>query len=146
MNENFNLVSGLKNFVYTGTPANSYVGNIKSPIWATPWRNVVEKNGFDTTAEQKHAVELYIKHLFNWTLKSETDSWMIQHWHDKIIKSNIVPIRISSDDEISKPMYDFALQNKDYPNPYHTDPATQEIIASRLNQEIQRLILQKNML
>ena len=147
MNGNFKLDAGLKNFVYTTDPApNSYVGNIKSPIWSTPWRDVGEKKDINTTAEQKHAVELYLKYLLQWQLKGETDSWMIQHWHDQVIKSSIVPIRVASDDEIAKPMYDFALKNKDYPKPHHTDSDTQEVMASRLDQEIQRLILQKNML
>lgn len=137
--QNFNLDNGLKNFIYfdpnhtsTGT---EHVGDIKrGNILSTVWQGLKDHPFVNISDEQIQAVDLYLKHMYHDGLATEVDSWMFEYWRDQIIKNNIIPIKFN-DDNVGKIAYEFSGRNQ-IDSPFHTDRATQEIIACN----IQRLI------
>lgn len=142
MNGNFDHTHGLKNFVYFDDGISSFsnpaTGNIKSPIFSTNYQFGNNKT-VAITPSQIDAVDQYIKHFLDYGLKSEIDSWMFGHWHQQIINAGIIPLRLATQDEIAKPMYSYAQSNPTCSAYYHTDEATQEILAKNIAQELQVL-------
>ena len=140
LRDGFDLRQGLANFVYA-FPNNSsygskYVGSEKSPVFSTVWNGLSEHGRVPVTAEQQRAIQDYLVHLFDWNLKKETDTWMFGYWHEQIVRAGIQPLRVSRQDRYAKPMYEFADRNPDYNVTYHTDVATQELMASNIHKEL----------
>lgn len=142
MNSGFSMHKGLKNFVYAYPSNSSYgskhVGTAKSPIFSTVHQGLDEQTLVPITSEQIKAIDYYLKYMFNWHLKEETDRWMYSYWANEIAKAGIVGISLAEDTELGKPMYDFAEQNPSYNSNYHTDPATQQVIADSIHNELKR--------
>jgi hypothetical protein len=137
--QNFNIESGLKNFIYfdpshtsTGT---EYVGSVKhGNVLSTVWQGLKGHPFVDISDEQILAVDLYLKHMYHDGLSTEVDTWMFEYWQDQMIKHNIVPVKFNNE-HIGKVAYDFCVRNQ-IDSPFHTDRATQEVIAAN----IQRII------
>lgn len=140
-NEDFFPELGLKNFVYfdpsmpaTGQP---YVGNKKAPVISTVWQGLESSPFLDISDEQILAVKLYLKHMFSYNLEQTLDNWVFEYWNDQMIKANILPICFN-DEDIGKIAYEFSSKNIHIDSPFHTDRATQEIIASNVHNRIQK--------
>ncbi len=133
--QNFTLDAGLKNFIYfdpvhtsTGT---QYVGDVDTGnVLSIVWQGLKDHPMVDVSDEQILAVDLYLKHMYHDELATEVDTWMFEYWRDQMIKNNIIPVRFN-DDSIGKIAYDFGLANQ-IDSPFHTDRATQEIIADNI--------------
>ena len=137
--QDFTLDAGLKNFIYfdkshtsTGTEhvGNPNTGNILSIVW----QGLKDHPLVEVSDEQVLAVDLYLKHLYHDGLATEIDTWMFDYWHNQIIKHNIIPIRFN-DDNVGNIAYKFG-ERYQIDSPFHTDRATQEIVAAN----IQRII------
>ena len=139
----FNANEGLKNIVYfddgVSSFAHSATGDTKSPILSTNYPRLSDAKNMHITPGQISAVDQYMKHFFDYRLKTQTDSWMSGYWHQQIIDAGIRPLRMSRLDEIAKPMYSYAAANPKCTAYYHTNEATQEVIAKNIVQELSDL-------
>lgn len=144
--DKFYVESGLKNFFYydpnyesTHNPA---VGNQKSPALSTTHHSIDNSPFFKITPEQKQAIDLYLKYLYNDASKTLADSWMFDYWHDQMHRKGILPVRFNNDN-IGKIAYDFSQANPTFDTPFHTDRATQEQIAANIHKYIVDNLQQK---
>ena len=137
--QDFTVEAGLKNFIYfdkihtsTGT---EYVGDpTTGNILSIVWQGLKDHPLVEVSDEQVLAVDLYLKHLYHDGLATEIDTWMFDYWHDQIIKHNIIPIRFNNNN-VGNIAYQFSEQHQ-IDSPFHTDRASQEIVAAN----IQRII------
>ena len=139
-NEKFYAETGLANFHYYDPGMQStqdgHGGGIDAPVLCTTNINIEHSPFFEISAEQKQAIDLYIKHLYNTNLHTTMDSWMFDYWHDQIVKSGSVAIRFK-DPDIGLCAYNFSQANPSFDTPFHTDRATQQQIANNIHQRIQ---------
>ena len=143
MNGNFSANAGLRNIVYYNDGVSSFshsaTGDANSAIFSTNYSRLGDTKTVNITPNQISAAEQYMKHFFDYGLKNETDSWMIGYWHQQIINAGITPMRLSQQDQLANPMYEYAKNNPTCNTYYHTDPATQEILAKNIAQELKVL-------
>ena len=139
-NEDFFAEAGLRNFFYfdpsmpaTGQP---YVGNSRSPIISTVWQGLETSPFFKVSDEQLLAVKLYLKYLFSYNMEQTIDDWVFEYWTDRMNKAGVLPICFN-DEDIGKIAYEFSGKNIHIDSPFHTDRATQEIIAANVHNRIQ---------
>jgi len=137
--EKFNLDSGMHNFVYYDPHAEStaqeYTGDHSGSILSTVWHGIEHNTNFTVSKEQKTAIDLYLKYMFCDTMEEEIKKWLFDYWHQRIEQSGILPIRFK-DDDIGKVAYDFSEANWLFDSPFHTDRATQEVIAANIHRRI----------
>jgi len=142
MHDKISMENGLKNIMYFQTAAESYsnphTGNLTAPIFSTNYQRLADIDGVSIRKDQKEAVDTYLKYFFNDNLKKETDSWAFGYWHQQIINAGIIPLRVSREDEIARPMYEYARANPKCSAYYHTDKETQEIIAKNINDKLKK--------
>jgi hypothetical protein len=138
-NEKFHAEQGLANFHYYDNNMQStrarVGGNASAPVLCTTNINIEHSPFFEITHEQKQAIDLYIKHLYNDNLYTTIDAWMFDYWHDRISKSGALPVRFK-DDGIGRIAYDFSAANPTFDTPFHTDRTTQEQIAANIHSYI----------
>lgn len=137
--QNFTVENGLKNFIYFNpcyTSTNSeYVGNTSTGnVLSIVWQGLKDNPMVDVSNEQILAVDLYLKHMYHDGLRTETDTWMFEYWHEQIRKNNIIPIRFN-DENIGNVAYEFC-QHQQIDSPFHTDRRTQQIIADNIQRNI----------
>jgi hypothetical protein len=154
----FDLSVGLKNFAYPypneasyGSP---YVGNANAPFFShlisslitqtDPTEQETQDQFVKLSPDLRKAVQMYMMFIYDENLKREIDNWVYNYWENQITVANIMLIPFSV---VGKIAYEFSKKTKgQYPRCYHTDRATQEIVAKNTHEEIQRLQLLKNML
>lgn len=139
LRDKFTNDQGIGNFFYydpfnigTYTPG---VGDNSASLISTTPHGIENSPFFRISAEQKTAVDLYLKHLYCDSMQSEIDDWMFEYWHHKILNAGIMPIRFK-DEHIGKIAYDFSHINRNFDTPFHTDRATQEQIADNIHRYI----------
>lgn len=130
---------GLKNFFYYD-PGNQsshepYVGDYEAPVISTTHLNIENSPFFKITEEQKLAVDLYLKHIYNDGMKTEMDRWLFEYWHNRLVKLGCLPVYFGKS-TIGKIAYDFSTAHPTYDTPFHTDRATQEQIAANIHRYI----------
>lgn len=139
LRDNFNAASGMNNFFYYDPHAAStqepWAGDANSNILSTVWQCIDSSPRFKISKEQKTAVDLYLKHLFNSNMEQTVHDWLFDYWHNRIIQAGILPIRFK-DEDIGKIAYDFSADHRDYDTPFHTDRATQTVIADNIHRKI----------
>ena len=54
--------------------------------------------------------------------------------------AGIIPLRVSPENELAKPMYEYAQNNQTCKAYYHTNPETQEIVAGNIAKELEKLL------
>ena len=135
INEGFYTNKGLKNFAYLNPDDQSTglkcVGDAEAPILSTVWQEIDHLVGKDYI----RAIDYYLKYLFDWNLKSETDKWMIEHWHQKILESGIKPFKFVRPEFDF--VYDHALANPNTNKIFHTSRSIQEQAANLINKLLQ---------
>lgn len=129
--DSFIIQRGLKNFAYPFTADVSndspYVGDANAPVLSTVWQGIDHL----TTPEQRTAIELYLRHLFHWSLKYETDRWMLGYWHRRVEDAGIRPLMIDSKNFGF--VYEFAKAYPKVNRLFHTDRRTQELAAEKIH-------------
>lgn len=135
----FNIERGLKNFIYFNSSHTStgseYVGDVSTGnILSTVWQGLKDHPLIHVSEEQILAIELYLKHMYHDGVKTETDTWMFEYWHDQIVKNNIIAVRFNNTD-IGKVAYDFSEKNH-IDSPFHTDKQIQQTIANNIQRYI----------
>jgi hypothetical protein len=154
LNDSFYIGHGLKNFVYPfAIDESSYckwVGhnaehtldkgvqhpNNNAPILSTVPQGLDHRDGaLNLTENQLLAVKFYLAHLYNEGFQQEVDSWGFSYWHTAAEKAGIVPIDMKS--AVGQPMFDYVNKGTiDDDNPYHTDRATQHMVAQNVHKHI----------
>jgi hypothetical protein len=128
---------GLKNFCYHNvhhpSTHSNLVGTQDSPVLSTVWQGA-EQNAL-LSSEQVLALKLRIRHMFDEGLQQIIDGWLLDYWHKRSIEHGILPIKFN-DEAIAAVAYRFSENNIDYDTPFHTDRATQEIVAANIDQYI----------
>lgn len=135
INEGYYTPKGLKNFAYLNPNDQSTglkcVGDAQAPILSTVWQDIDHL----VSKDYIKAIDYYLKYLFDWNLKLETDQWMIEYWHQKILDHGITPLRFV------RPTFDFvydhALANPQANRIFHTNRAVQEQAADLINKLLQ---------
>jgi hypothetical protein len=140
--QDFNIEKGLKNFVYSNSCYSStgteYVGDTKNgTVLSTAWQGLKDNPFVSVSDEQVLAIDLYLKHLYHDGLATEVDTWMFEYWHDQIIKHNIVPLRFN-DSAVGELAYKYYETHGIIDCPFHTDRATQQIIADNIQKIIDK--------
>jgi len=137
--DQFNVESGMHNFVYYDPHAEStgqeYTGDKTSNVLSTVWQGIDNNPNFTITTEQKKAVDLYFKHMFSSGIEEIKKDWLFEYWHNKIEQLGILPINLK-DNDIGKVAYDFSAEHRNFDCPFHTDRATQEIVAANIHRRI----------
>jgi hypothetical protein len=141
----YNSNNSLKNFIYYDPCYSSshtpYVGVVDesskegSMIISTGRLNMENSPFFKLTKEQITAVDLYFKYLYNDGLQTQTDQWIFEYWEMRCEKQGIKTLCFNNDD-IGAPAYEFSKFNREYDCPFHTDRATQEIVAANIHRKI----------
>lgn len=131
--------SGTANFIYYDKTLCSshqpWTGKLDACVFSAPWQCIDQNNSVKITPEQKTAVDLYLKYLISYNMETTKDTWLLEYWHDRIAKAGILPVRFN-DDDVGKVAYDFSGANREYDTPFHTDRATQEIVAANIHRKI----------
>jgi len=141
----YNQKNPLKNFIYYDPCYSSshtpYVGTINDDSTdggmaiSSTWQNIENSPFFDLTNEQHRAIMLYLKHMYNDSMCAQRDQWMFDYWRMRCEQAGIQALYFN-DPEIGGPAYQFSEQNQDYDSPFHTDRATQEVIAANIHRKI----------
>ena len=130
---------GLKNFVYYDpyyeSSQSNLVGDSGASVLSTTHHGIEENPFFEISKEQKQAVDLYLKHLHNDNAKTLADEWMFEYWKSQMILNGILPVYFN-DVDIGKIAYEFSFAHKNYDTPFHTDRATQEVVAANVHRKI----------
>ena len=126
----------LKNFYYydsnyTST-ASEYVGDKTASIISTVWQNLENSPFIEYTKEQLIARDMYLKHMLSYEMQKDIDEWLFSFWHQKILDAGIMPIYFN--DSVGARAYEWSSTNRNYDSPFHTDRATQELIAADIDQ------------
>jgi hypothetical protein len=137
----------LKNFIYASTDDSStgstYVGGSDAPIFSTVYQLLDQIKHVTITTDKIQAVKYYHAYLFDWQLKYETDTWMLNYWNQRIIDQGVLPVLLGSPHDLelsplAKPAYDFVKTNPAYPVLYHTDLETQQQVADNIHRYLQK--------
>ena len=140
----YNQSDPLRNFIYYdpcySSTHTSYVGTFEDSAdggmaVSTTWQNIENSPFFDLTDEQIKAVKLYLKYMYNDSVCAQRDSWIFEYWHSRIQAAKILPLYFK-DADIGRVAYDFSAANRDYDSPFHTDRATQEVVAANIHRKI----------
>lgn len=135
----FNTEAGLSNFLYWDqTQVGTQSGYVETKQANAECISIVHQGLRDhphvkLSEEQLNAVDMYLKHFFNWAAEKELTNWMYGYWETKMQENNIQFLRFH-DPEIGKIAYDFSLQNRTFDTPFHTDKATQQVVAANIHQ------------
>lgn len=142
--KSFDVSLGLKNFIHPFPDETTYnsplVGGLDAPFFSDGLGSLQAESGnsfVDISPELRNAVKQYIMFMFDTNLKQETDNWAYEYWENQIVKAGIhlIPFAI-----FGKPAYEFGRKtNGQYPTCYHTDRATQDIVAKNIHLEIKRI-------
>jgi hypothetical protein len=144
----------LKNFVYPypcdSSFRNEYVGDINANILSDNVNGLTNQRSdsliriSDTIV---NAVKNYYTFLFDRHLANEKDRWIFGYWMHCLSTASIPYIELTAN-SIGREIYEHIEQNPDKVKQrvYHTTAEPQQKVADAIVNEIQRLILQKNML
>jgi len=128
---------GLKNFCYHNlhhpSTHSNFVGRQDAPVLPTTVQDA-EQNTL-LSHEQILALKLRLKYMFDEGLQQIIDGWLFDYWHKRIIEHGILPIKFN-DKAIGAVAYEFSDANNNYDTPFHTDRATQEIVAVNIDRYI----------
>lgn len=143
LRDRFNADYGLKNFVYHDPmmPATgqSYVGDKDSSIFSTVWQGLEHNTLLKHRPEQLLAIDLYLKHLFDYNMKHTVETWVFDYWRRIMEENCILPVCFN-DADVGKVAYDFSEQNPTFDTPFHTDRTTQETVAANIHAKIQKYL------
>jgi hypothetical protein len=141
----YNITNPLRNFIYYdpcySSTHTSFVGTFDDESTdggmavSTSWQNIENSPFFDLSDEQIKAVKLYFKYMYNDSVCTQRDSWVFEYWHSQIQAAGILSLCFK-DADIGQVAYNFSAANRDYDSPFHTDRATQEIVAANIHRRI----------
>jgi hypothetical protein len=135
-NDKFYSNDGIKNFFYYDPYYESsrcdWAGKRHSPVLSTTHHGIENSPFFEVTREQRQAIDLYHKYLYNDAVHTLMDSWMFEYWHDQIVRAGALPVLFNASG-IGKIAYDFSFANPTFDTPFHTDRATQQQIADNIH-------------
>ena len=144
-NKKFDARLGLKNFIHVNADETSYdsplSGDLNAPFYSNSIGSLLDivsasvyKRQISLSVEQLEAVRMYVMFIYDGDLKNETDRWASKYWEYQLSQNNVVSILFNAVGHIA---YEFAKKTPRYPAIYHTDPATQSIVANHIHQEMQ---------
>ena len=145
-NKPFDLKLGLKNFIHVNADETSHdsplSGDLTAPFYSSGIGSLLSmvpapfyKKQISLSDNQLEAVRMYMTFIYDRNLKDETDRWASEYWEYQLTQNNIVSILFNTVGHVA---YEFAKNTPRYPAIYHTDPATQSIVANHIHQEIQK--------
>jgi hypothetical protein len=78
----------------------------------------------------------YWLEVFDLSLKTLTDHWIHQFWTQQINQHGALAVDLNADG-LGKPLFEFWQKNGiNYPEPYHTDPETQSVVAANIDKHL----------
>jgi hypothetical protein len=84
---------------------------------------------------QRNAIKNYWVEVFDYGLKTLTDHWIHQYWTGRIVQQGALAVDLSADG-LGRELFEFTKKDSQYPEPYHTDPETQCLVAEKINQHL----------
>jgi hypothetical protein len=144
----------LKNFIYPyrcdSSFGSKYVGDIKANILSDNAHGLCNQRPDSLISIPDSivtAIKNYYTYIFDRHLAEEKDRWMFGYWKNCLSTASIPYIELTADG-IGREIYEYMSKNPDKLNQkvYHTTAEPQQKVADSIIHEIQRLILQKNML
>jgi hypothetical protein len=144
----------LKNFIYPypsdSSFGNKYVGDTTA--------NILSDNALGLSNQRPDslinvpdsivtAVKNYYTFIFDRYLAEEKDRWIFKYWTHCLSTASIPYIELTCNG-VGREIYEYIKKNPDKATQkvYHTTAEPQQKVADAIMHEIQRLILQKNML
>ncbi len=149
MTNKFHASAGLKNFIYHVPNEAAYghdmVGDASAAIFSQNISTLADMSDHSIHAflespidpEVRQAVKMYVAYIYHEELQHVIESWMYAHWHKEIESHGILPIKFSRN-TFAAVAYEFSLANPRWPRAYHTDDATQVILAERIHDIVQK--------
>ena len=142
LHDDFQVERGLKNFVYWDNSMSSYehggrFGKATSSCISTVYQGLRKNPFFKLSDAQYNAVDTWLIHFHNDAKEKEIQDWMFEYWHNRLKQNGIQSLPFGHS-LVGKAAWDFCYHTPDYDTPFHTDKATQQIIADNVH----RLILQ----
>ena len=89
-------------------------------------------NKYALTQEQRTAVKQYFLHIYNASLKHETDMWAIEYWLEQLRTADI-PYELLNKEFC---IYEYARTQPESPWTFHTDALTQQKAAELLKEKL----------
>ena len=79
----------------------------------------------------------YLTEVTDYYVREHQTQWIYEYWHMKIKESGRISIPLLRDTQPGKLLYDFCDNGRiDYPTPFHTDEATQHLVAEQIDKII----------
>jgi len=144
----------LKNFIYPyrsdSSFGNDHVGDITANILSDNAHGLCNQRPDSLISIPDNtvtAIKNYYTYIFDQFLAEEKDRWIFGYWQQRLSAASIPHIELTADG-IGREIYEYIDKNPDKINQkvYHTTAEPQQKVADAIISEIQRLILQKNML
>lgn len=148
-NKKFNPNLGWNNLLHHRPGEQSYSTPLRSSEMATMISDVVQNLLPDSDSrfknpnvsdQQAQAMKHYWIEIYDNGLKTLTDSWIHSYWTMMIKREQAIAINLQWGD-LGHELFEFSKKNPHYPEPYHTDAVTQEIVAANINTYLQTQIV-----
>jgi hypothetical protein len=79
----------------------------------------------------------YLTEVTDYYVREYQTQWICEYWHMKILERGKISIPLLKDTDPGKLLYDFCNNGRvDYPTPFHTDEATQLLVAEQIDKII----------
>lgn len=137
LHDDFQPEHGLRNFAYWERDQVSYKTGLasslhddKPAVLSTTWEGLEQRSGI--TQQQVDATKTWLQYFFNWSMMGEMSDWLFEYWHTRIQQAGIQALPFQHT-RIGKVAWDFSYQHQEYDCPFHTDRATQEVVAQNIH-------------
>lgn len=137
LHDDFQPERGLRNFAYWERDQVSYKTGLASSlhddtpaVLSTTWQGLEQRSGI--TQQQVDATKTWLQYFFNWSMMGEMSDWLFEYWHTRIQQAGIQALPFQHT-RIGKVAWDFSYQHQEYDCPFHTDRATQEVVAQNIH-------------
>lgn len=110
-------------------------GSVNSFIKGTNMQSLEE----DTEDKQLvKAVQLYSTEMQDYFFNEQMVDWILDYWHLKVLAAGKMSLLLLRTNDLGRPLYDFCTNtNHRYSSPFHTDEATQRVVAELIHNQIE---------
>jgi hypothetical protein len=109
-------------------------------LFSTSVAEDFEHDYLELPEAKAQALKQYFSNLFDYNYWEEVESWCIEFWASIIEKQSILPVSLRTHSEIGKHLYEFSAKDLTYPKLYHTDRATQILVADKIQNLITKTL------
>lgn len=144
LDDSFDRYKGLRNWAYWESHLTSYYtsytarvedDNPRPSVISSVHQGLAENQRLALDDDQLSAVQSWLTHFFNWEMQKEMNNWNFAYWHGRMQDNQIQALPFAHE-RVGAVAWVFSGANTNYDSPFHTDRATQEIVAENIHQLI----------